>query len=112
LEIDEDIPGLLSFIKVQNNLQSLSLHFDNVEEQYTLLSNIIRKKAATFKKVIIELIVTLISPIFVPSLKNIQYLALNNEYGESCKSMRWQEWEYYLTMASFPYFQHLETNAV
>jgi hypothetical protein len=108
--IDEDIPGLLSFIEVQNNLQSLSLHFDNVEEQYTLLSNIIRKKAATLKKVIIEPIVTLISPIFVPSFKNIQYLVLNNEYGESCKSMRWQEWEYYLTMASFPYLQHLETN--
>jgi hypothetical protein len=104
--IDEDTSGLLSFIKVQNNLQSLSLHFDNVEEQYTLF----RKKAATLKKAIIEPIVTLISPIFVPSLKNIQYLALNNEYDESCKSMRWQEWEYYLTMNSFPYLQHLETN--
>ncbi|GBC16682.2 hypothetical protein GLOIN_2v1770441 [Rhizophagus irregularis DAOM 181602=DAOM 197198] len=77
-ECDKDTIGLASFIETQKNLQSsLSLHFDNVEGQYTLLNNIIRKKAATLKKVTIQPIITLISPIFIPSLlKNIQYLAL------------------------------------
>lgn len=106
---DEDIPGLVSFIKVQKNLQSLCLHFDNVEEKYTLLSNIIKKKAASLKKLIINPIITLIPPIFIPSLKNIQYLALNNEYhGELYESVKWRDWEHNLCIASFPYLQHLE----
>ncbi|GBC06761.1 hypothetical protein RclHR1_07020004 [Rhizophagus clarus] len=110
-DCDEDFPGLVSFIKIQNNLQSLRLHFDDeVEEQYTMLSNIIKKKASILKTLILNPIITLISPIFIPSLKNIQYLILSNDGGELYESVKWREWEYYLTMSSFPYLQHLEVS--
>ncbi|PKY48776.1 hypothetical protein RhiirA4_464465 [Rhizophagus irregularis] len=113
---DEDTPGLASFIKIQKKLQSLCLEFDEendeVEEQYILLGNIIEKKASTLKKVIIQPIITLISPIFVLSLKNIQYLALSNEYGELYENVELCEWKRYLNMASFPDLQYLETTCL
>lgn len=109
-ECDEDVPGLVSFIKMQKNLQSLCINFDDIEEKYTLLSNVIKKKATTLKKLIIQPIIILISPIFIPSLTNIQYLALNNECGELYESVeKWREWEHYLNMSSFPNLQYLET---
>ncbi|RGB29638.1 hypothetical protein C1646_818383 [Rhizophagus diaphanus] len=109
-ECDEDVPGLVSFIKMQKNLHSLCINFDDIEENYTLLSNIIKKKATTLKKLIIQPIIILISPIFIPSLTNIQYLALNNECGELYESVeKWREWEHYLNMSSFPNLKYLET---
>src|SRR5205823_6015360 len=69
--------GLICFIKMQSNLQSLYLHFDHIEEQGKLLSDVIEGKAATLKRLTLRPIVTSISPKFLPSLTKLQYLALN-----------------------------------
>jgi hypothetical protein len=105
----KDTLDLTSFIKIQKNLQSLCLAFDEEEGQYNLLSDVIKEKAATLKKISIRFNVTLISPIVIPSLENIQHLVLNNICGESYRSAKWDEWEHYLSTASFPNLQYLET---
>ncbi|RGB31129.1 hypothetical protein C1646_764453 [Rhizophagus diaphanus] len=105
----KDTLDLASFIKIQKNLQSLCLAFDEVEGQYNLLSDVIKEKAASLKKITIRYNVTFLSPIVIPSLENIQHLVLNNSCGESYRSVKWDEWEHYLSTASFPNLQYLET---
>ncbi|RGB31131.1 hypothetical protein C1646_764455 [Rhizophagus diaphanus] len=107
VDCNDKAPGLVSLIKSQKNLQSLSLFFNDEEEvEYNLLSNIIEKKAATLKKFTLQP-VTLISPKFVPSLKNIQYLTLDN-VGDLYER-GWRKWNKYLGKASFHYLKYLET---
>ncbi|GBC29708.1 uncharacterized protein OCT59_001337 [Rhizophagus irregularis] len=107
VDCNEDAPGLVSFIETQKNLQSLSLYFiDNEKVEYNKLKKIIEKKAATLKKFTLQP-VTLISPRFVLSLKNIQYLTLDND-GDLYER-GWRKWTKYLGMASFPHLKYLET---
>jgi hypothetical protein len=107
--IEEDSPSLFHFINVQTNLQSLCLHFDNVREQCTLLSNAIEGKAATLKKFAIKSSITSISPKFLPSLKNLQYLILNNDGSQLNEhDAKWKEWKIYLGIFEFPNLKYLE----
>uniref|UniRef100_U9SKX7 F-box domain-containing protein n=1 Tax=Rhizophagus irregularis (strain DAOM 181602 / DAOM 197198 / MUCL 43194) TaxID=747089 RepID=U9SKX7_RHIID len=108
-DCQKDTLDLALFIKIQKNLQSLCLAFDEEEGQYNLLSDVIKEKAVTLKKISIRFNVTLISPIVIPSLENIQHLVLNNICGESYRSAKWDEWEHNLSTASFPNLQYLET---
>jgi len=111
-DCDGDIPGLICFIKAQTNLQSLYLHFDNVENQCTKLSDVIKSKASTLKKITIKPDITSISPNFLLSLTNLQYLVLNNDDGDGHESIKLQEWKYYLSMAIFQDLRYLETSYI
>ncbi|RIA87404.1 hypothetical protein C1645_854712 [Glomus cerebriforme] len=105
-----DIPGLIKFIDIQRNLQSLHLYFNNVEKQCIQLSDVIQRKAATLKKFTLAPTITLLSPKFLPSLVNLQYLVLNDErYGVRNEIVEIEEWEKYLSISSFPNLQYLET---
>jgi hypothetical protein len=105
----EDSPSLVHFINEQTNLQSLCLHFDNVSEQCILLSNAIEGKAATLRKFTIKSSITSISPKFLPSLKNLQYLILNNDGSQLNEhDAKWKEWKIYLEISEFPNLKYLE----
>ncbi|POG66314.1 hypothetical protein GLOIN_2v1780731 [Rhizophagus irregularis DAOM 181602=DAOM 197198] len=108
-DCDEDSLDLVLFIKMQNNLRSLSLNFNNKEEQYIQLSNIIGQKAVLLKKISLGPVITLIRPTFFPSLTYLQYLFLNNNDCDLYESVNWQEWEHYINMTTFPYLQYLKT---
>jgi hypothetical protein len=112
---NQDIPGLINFIDTQRNLQSLCIYFKTGEKQLmqqcVQLSEVIERKAITIKKFIIRPIITLLSPKFFPLLINLQYLELNNNDYELFldESIEMQEWDEYLSIASFPNLQYLET---
>ncbi|GBC01439.1 hypothetical protein RclHR1_00420001 [Rhizophagus clarus] len=112
---NQDIPGLIHFIDIQRNLQSLCIYFRTgekhpIQQQCVQLSEVIERKAATIKKFIVRPIITLLSPKFLPSLINLQYLELNNDCGlEIDESVEMQEWDQYLSIASFPNLRYLET---
>ncbi|PKK78410.1 hypothetical protein RhiirC2_770221 [Rhizophagus irregularis] len=108
-DCDEDSLDLVLFIKMQNNLRSLSLNFNNKEEQYIQLSNVIGQKAVTLKKITLGPVITLIRPTFFPSLTYLRYLFLNNNDCDLYESVNWQEWEHYINMTTFPYLQYLKT---
>jgi hypothetical protein len=107
---DEDTSSLVTLIKMQNNLQSLCLYVDsNAKEQYTLLSEAIKEKAENLKRITLKPDITLIPPAFIPLLKNLQYLVLNNDEGDFYENNNWKEWEKYLSKASFTDLRYLET---
>jgi hypothetical protein len=106
---NEDSSNLVLFIKMQQNLQSLHLNFDNEEEKYPLLSDVIKTKAATLKHITLTPLVTSITPIFFSILTNLKSLVLNNDVGQFDRSVNWQEWVYYLSIASFPNLEYVET---
>ncbi|GBC06620.1 hypothetical protein RclHR1_06980004 [Rhizophagus clarus] len=122
----EDSPNLVTFIDIQNNLQSLRLYFsdddyeddeyenngsDEEENQFTLLNEVITKKAKKLKQVTLSPIMTLINPESISGLINIQALELNNEnYDETCEDIDWYKWEKCLGKASFPHLEYLETS--
>ncbi|RIA98970.1 hypothetical protein C1645_812149 [Glomus cerebriforme] len=109
---NNNIPGLMKFIDVQTNLKSLSLIMDHTKKKCKQeLSEIIERKAATLKQLSISPTITLLSPKFLPSLVNLQYLDLCNDNGNKLDkgSEEMQEWEKYISIASFSNLQHLKT---
>ncbi|RIA91332.1 hypothetical protein C1645_737179 [Glomus cerebriforme] len=102
-----DITGLIELIKVQQNLRSLFLHFKNVNDQCSQLSNIIETKASKLNKLIIKS-VNSISPKFLSSLINLQYLELDNDDDEYVIYNQIIDWDYYLSIISFPNIQYLK----
>jgi hypothetical protein len=111
---DEDIIGLVNFIKIQRNLQSLCIDFLYREKlscfRFSLLSNIIMKKASTIKKFIVKPFVKLISPKILTSLINLQHLELINEdeFARIYGVFTMKEWNKYLSKSSFPNLQYLK----
>ncbi|RIA90120.1 hypothetical protein C1645_876312 [Glomus cerebriforme] len=101
-----DISGLIMFLDVQKNLQSLYLYFKGEVGQPMQLSEVIERKATTLKKLSMEPNINLLSPKFLPSLKNLRNLQLRNLVERIVKR---QEWETYLSISSFPNLQSLET---
>ncbi|RIA90118.1 hypothetical protein C1645_823809 [Glomus cerebriforme] len=103
---DGDISGLIMFLDVQKDLQSLYLYFMEEVEQSMQLSEVIERKAITLKKFSIEPNIIFLPPKFLPSLKNLRHLELNNLVERIVKR---QEWETYLSISSFPNLQSLGT---
>ncbi|RGB28212.1 hypothetical protein C1646_768105 [Rhizophagus diaphanus] len=113
LEINEcnrDCLGLFHFINVQTKLQSLCLHFCDVREQLIYLSEAIEGKAATLKRLTIKSSVTSISPKFLLSLRNLEYLVLNNDDNQLYRYTK--IWSYYLGMADFPKLRYFEISCL
>ncbi|GBB95539.1 hypothetical protein RclHR1_25580002 [Rhizophagus clarus] len=127
----EDSSDLVTFIDMQHNLQSLCLHlgdenfeieenddenddgnavdWNNIEEkQYTLLSDVILKKADKLKQITLTPIITLIDPEFLSSSVNIQNLELNNDDG-MYMDIDWRKWGKCLDKASFPHLKYFGT---
>jgi hypothetical protein len=110
---NQDIPGLINFIDIQKNLQSLNFYLYNtgIKNQCLQLSEVIERKAITLKKFTIVSDITLISPKILPSLINLESLeidgrAMNKENVE----LHIKEWRKYLSLASFPNLQYLKTD--
>ncbi|CAB5179186.1 hypothetical protein RhiirA5_413067 [Rhizophagus irregularis] len=113
LEINEcnrDCLGLLHFINVQTKLQSLCLHLCDVREQLVYLSEAIEGKAVTLKRLTIKSSVTSISPKFLLSLRNLEYLVLNNYVNQLSRYTK--VWSYYLSKADFPKLRYFEMSCL
>ncbi|RIA94288.1 hypothetical protein C1645_873552 [Glomus cerebriforme] len=67
--------SLFGMAQICQNIEELNIH-DCYE-----LSEVIERKSSTLKKFTIRPIITLLSPKFLPSLINLQYLELNNDDG-------------------------------
>ncbi|GES98915.1 hypothetical protein GLOIN_2v1784794 [Rhizophagus clarus] len=107
-----DSLGLIKFLDIQRNLQSLYLHFKikSVRKQSIQLSEVIKRKSVTLKKLIIGPTITLISPEFLPSLINLQHLEFTNSMYMSKKEIvEMQEWENYLSISSLPNLRYIKT---
>ncbi|GBC01386.1 hypothetical protein RclHR1_04170011 [Rhizophagus clarus] len=106
---DDETSGLITLIKVQSNLQNLCLYINNnVENQAILLSNVIKEKE-NLKRITLKPNILLIPPTFIPSLKKLQYLILNNEEGQVFyEDKKWNDWEYFLSKAFFTDLRYLE----
>ncbi|CAB5392160.1 unnamed protein product [Rhizophagus irregularis] len=76
---NEDSKGLALFIEMQHNLRSLFLNFIDNKNKYPLLSNVVKKKAATLKTLMTT---PLIDPGSFLSLINLQHLELINHDGD------------------------------
>ncbi|CAB4382497.1 unnamed protein product [Rhizophagus irregularis] len=111
---NQDIPGLINFIDIQKNLQSLNFYLYNtgsIKNQCIQLSEVIERKAITLKKFTIVSDITLLSPKILPSLINLESLeidgrAMNKENIE----LHIKEWRKYLSLANFPNLQYLKTD--
>ncbi|PKY25905.1 hypothetical protein RhiirB3_441031 [Rhizophagus irregularis] len=111
---NQDIPGLINFIDIQKNIQSLNFYLYNtgsIKNQCIQLSEVIERKAITLKKFTIVSDITLLSPKILPSLINLESLeidgrAMNKENIE----LHIKEWRKYLSLANFPNLQYLKTD--
>ncbi|RIA86514.1 hypothetical protein C1645_740801 [Glomus cerebriforme] len=104
-----NISGLIMFLDNQKNLRSLYLYFKGSEKQCIELSEVIEKKADTLKELSIKPNITLISPKFLPSLINLQYLELYNKIELEEEIVEMEEWENYLSISTFPNLQYIKT---
>jgi hypothetical protein len=107
-----DSLGLIKFLDIQRNLQSLYLHFKikSVRKQSIKLSEVIERKSSTLKKLIIGPTITLLSPKFLPSLINLQHLEFTNSMNMLKREIiEIQEWENYLSIASLPNLRYIKT---
>ncbi|RIA98933.1 hypothetical protein C1645_866145 [Glomus cerebriforme] len=103
-----DNSGLTNFIDIQKNLKSLCLTFKDSKNQSKQLSEVIERKASTLKKLVIKPFITSLSPKFLPSLINLEYLKLNDEsYNANIC-----EWKKYLSIASLPNLQYLKIKMI
>ncbi|RIA94261.1 hypothetical protein C1645_734951 [Glomus cerebriforme] len=103
--------GLINFIDIQKNLQSLLLYFNDIKKPcHIQFSEVTEKKAGTLKKFVLRPIIILLSPKFLLSLINLQHLELiNDDNYNADESKEWQEWKKYLSISSFPNIQVLKT---
>ncbi|CAB5193461.1 uncharacterized protein OCT59_026732 [Rhizophagus irregularis] len=110
---NEDSKGLALFIEMQHNLRSLFLNFIDNKNKYPLLSNVVKKKAATLKTLMTT---PLIDPGSFLSLINLQHLELINHDGNepyNCyKNVDWKQWEDCLDKASFPNLRIFEATLI
>jgi hypothetical protein len=98
--------SLIKFIENQNNLQSLIIEFNNINGLYTSLSDAIRKKGPSLKKIFLQPTLSCVSPTFIPFLGNIaEIIFINNLNG----NVDWKEWERCLKIAEFPHITRLIT---
>ncbi|GBB86258.1 hypothetical protein RclHR1_01270004 [Rhizophagus clarus] len=100
------------FINAQTKLQSLYLHFGNGRAQCMSLCNAIKGKADTLKKITIKSSISTISPKFLPSLKKLQYIIINNDGGQFYNDDIWSEWKHYLDTTDFPELKYLEVSHI
>ncbi|EXX78409.1 hypothetical protein RirG_015240 [Rhizophagus irregularis DAOM 197198w] len=108
------IVGLVNFIEIQRNLQSLSIDFFHEERsdifEFIPLSSIIMKKASTLKKFIIRPFIGLLSPKILTSLINLQHLELINDmdFNMLFEGYTVEAWDEYLSITSFPNLEYLK----
>ncbi|GBB90530.1 hypothetical protein RclHR1_17500003 [Rhizophagus clarus] len=104
--------SLVHFINAQTKLQSLCLNFGNRIERCMSLSNAIGEKATTLEKLTIKSSIRSISPKFLPSLKNLRYLIINNnDDSKFLKNNIRKEWEHYLSIAAnLPKLEYFEVS--
>ncbi|PKY15407.1 hypothetical protein RhiirB3_427609 [Rhizophagus irregularis] len=110
---NEDSEGLASFIEMQHDLRYLFLHFIDNENKYPLLSNAIKKKAATLKKFIVA---PFIDPDLFLNLINLQHLEIinhdRNELDFCYMNVDWKQWEDCLDKVCFPKLQCFEATFI
>ncbi|RGB40641.1 hypothetical protein C1646_753079 [Rhizophagus diaphanus] len=108
------IKGLVDFINIQRNLQSLCIDFlFKGELNFKLfkpLSNIIMKKASTLIKFTVRPFIRLLSPEILTSMINLQYLQIisDEDFTLILGGSTMEVWDKYLSIASFPNLQYLE----
>ncbi|RGB39567.1 hypothetical protein C1646_754292 [Rhizophagus diaphanus] len=108
------IEGLVDFINIQRNLQSLCIDFLFKEKlnfyRFRSLSKIIMKKASTLKKFTVRSFIRLISPEILTSLINLQHLEIisDKDFALILEGSTMEDWDKYLSIASFPNLQYLE----
>ncbi|GBB97053.1 hypothetical protein RclHR1_02900016 [Rhizophagus clarus] len=110
---NQDIPGLIRFIDIQKNLQSLNFYLYNtgIKNQCLQLSEVIERKAITLKKFTIVSDITLLSPKILPSLKNLESLELDGRaMNKESIELQIKEWRKYLSISTFPNLQYLKTD--
>ncbi|PKC54104.1 hypothetical protein RhiirA1_477959 [Rhizophagus irregularis] len=111
---NKNIEGLVDFINIQRNLQSLCIDFLAKEKLhfsiFRPLNDIIMKKASTLKKFTVRPFIRLLSPKILTSLINLQHLEIisDADFTLILGGSTMEVWDEYLSIASFPNLQYLE----
>jgi hypothetical protein len=104
-DYSQDIPGLISLIDAQRNLESLSFNCYNKKGMCEEIGKALARKGCTIKYLFLYHSIDIISHSFLTSLINIKelYIRCNNGSYEGIKEL-----QKYLAISNFPNLQFLK----